>query len=48
MNLENLHELIQRYENGQAVGEKTELIKVKSTDEALQAFYTLVAAKQSK
>lgn len=45
---ENGKYMIQRYENGQAVGEKTELIKVKSTDEALQAFYTLVAAKQRK
>lgn len=45
---ENSKYMIQRYENEQAVGEKTDLIKVKSIDEATQAFYTLVAAKQRK
>jgi hypothetical protein len=45
---ENSKYMIQRYESGKAVGEKTELIKVKSIDEATQAFYTLVAAKQRK
>lgn len=45
---ENGKYMIQRYENEQAVGEKTDLIKVKSIDEATQAFYTLVAAKQRK
>ncbi len=44
---ENGKYMIQRYKEGEPVGGKTDLIKVKSTDEALQAFYTLVAAKQS-
>lgn len=44
---ENGKYMIQRYENGQAVGGKTDLIKVKSSDEAAQAFFQLIETRRN-